>query len=721
MTALDRDRPEGVDAEYVYVEFQEDGTTNDRSDPDSWADPGETEHCEDRDGVMLIEDMWCCELTGNQYSHDHEHGSIITGRYRESVGPVCLEAARDSQRLLELDEDEYGCCVFACTRSDSIVECNDTSTYFLECDAYESRCGYAYFADEYLRDDYDSENGVQNGDAVICDYHGSPAPVEVFGADDVRYRVGFEVEKSALTPVASDLWAGFEEDSSCGYEAITNILPLTTDAAYNGDTLSAMRDAASVLDEEASSDCGGHVTISDCERTSEDLAVAFRTRAGFVYAPWAYRLRNQYCGGENPEKHRLLPVLNREGTDKYSPMNVKPFGVEWRLPNAVTSADCLVNRYRYFAAIVETFGMPWTDAVAYIRPFMVALYDGDEVKAEQRLRDAGDWQAYVDRDAVTPLVARVTRQVQRAGNAQPCGPELIPEGWNRAHVVRAWETHAQVEGAVSSGISYVDAVAYAVERNCDSIPANPTLPYLVPEGWQRHHLNYAYVANSRVSTQPEGYDDSISVTYSRLIPDNPHAPDLSPEGWTPCQLEEAYRLNFVRGGFTLSEFQDRVADLDVPLAPGVVRYTLPDGWTEDHMGMAFRASHERNVYGVHDRDFLRFVERLPAREATYALPDGWTAETMMWAYGVAGARAHGGCPDIVRRWTAHIPDRPAQYALPDGWTEDDMRNAFLIHGLRMGSGWDAAIESRTRRIPDRVTSQQPRRTYQATDAVLCQA
>ena len=84
-------------------------------------------------------------------------------------------------------------------------------------------------------------------------YHGSPAPQDFRSGASVsdiaglrpvdraslkqvslteigaKYGIGFEVEKTSFARnamKAMPLFAGYERDSSCGYEAVTNILPL---------------------------------------------------------------------------------------------------------------------------------------------------------------------------------------------------------------------------------------------------------------------------------------------------------------------------------------------------------------------------------------------------------------------------------------------------------------------------------------------------------------
>ena len=60
------------------------------------------------------------------------------------------------------------------------------------------------------------------------------------GDYDSRFTIGFEIEKTRFSRGAvrhSSLFAGFERDSSCGYEAITHILPLLPSGMWRNKVL----------------------------------------------------------------------------------------------------------------------------------------------------------------------------------------------------------------------------------------------------------------------------------------------------------------------------------------------------------------------------------------------------------------------------------------------------------------------------------------------------
>ena len=123
-------------------------------------------------------------------------------------------------------------------------------------------------------------------------YHGTPSPrnlskgakssdianlksaskrnlIELGNGDvDSKFTIGMEVEKSRLSRGAVKeypLFCGFERDSSCGYEAITNIIPLLPSGKWRNKVFNMMFEARKIIEDQYSpSDrrCGGHITLA---------------------------------------------------------------------------------------------------------------------------------------------------------------------------------------------------------------------------------------------------------------------------------------------------------------------------------------------------------------------------------------------------------------------------------------------------------------------------
>ncbi len=125
------------------------------------------------------------------------------------------------------------------------------------------------------------------------------------GDYEAKFTIGFEVEKNQLSRNAVreyELFCGFERDGSCGYEAVTHVLPLLPAGKWRTKVFDLMHKAEKIIDDRFSpSDkrCGGHITIAADGFTGEQLRAAVRKNAGIIYALFRNRLKNSYCNGNN--------------------------------------------------------------------------------------------------------------------------------------------------------------------------------------------------------------------------------------------------------------------------------------------------------------------------------------------------------------------------------------------------------------------------------------
>ena len=110
------------------------------------------------------------------------------------------------------------------------------------------------------------------------------------GEYESKFTIGFEVEKNQLSRNAVreyELFCGFERDGSCGYEAVTHVLPLLPAGQWRTKVYDMMHKAEKIIDDRFSpSDrrCGGHITIA-CEGMSGDaLRDAIRKNCGIILA-----------------------------------------------------------------------------------------------------------------------------------------------------------------------------------------------------------------------------------------------------------------------------------------------------------------------------------------------------------------------------------------------------------------------------------------------------
>ena len=191
------------------------------------------------------------------------------------------------------------------------------------------------------------------------------------GQIKTRFTIGMEVEKMTLpTSVLRGrnlsknptLFAAIEDDSTCVYESITNILPLIPSSKWRNKVFNMMTEAKEFIDEEfASSDtfengaykCGGHITIADSNYTSaSQYFETLRPYIAIFYAMNRKRLANKWC---------CTNVNVAVGSDqivrsysKYSPINLKNYGcVEFRLFSRFTSVQQMKNRYKLMQILCE--------------------------------------------------------------------------------------------------------------------------------------------------------------------------------------------------------------------------------------------------------------------------------------------------------------------------------------------------------------------------------
>ena len=145
--------------------------------------------------------------------------------------------------------------------------CEDIGEYVHEDDVHY--CDY----NEVYNYHYENCRNVDSDDrSLLHEYHNGPNPDDL--SEGAQFRVGFEIEKNEILGISGDdevgeeignfdLIAKFETDSSCGVEAITHILPLSGVRSHRRRKVFNMIDqAADVINDECSNNCGGHITIS---------------------------------------------------------------------------------------------------------------------------------------------------------------------------------------------------------------------------------------------------------------------------------------------------------------------------------------------------------------------------------------------------------------------------------------------------------------------------
>lgn len=203
-----------------------------------------------------------------------------------------------------------------------------------------------YYVDESCPDCPDSAADRINA------YHNSPS-VTLYGYSTKsirsRYSIGFEVEKTEVEgeteegePITETyFFAGWETDSSCGVEGISNVYSFGDEGRRLFMAHVSDDDAREQLGEPVDASCGGHVNFSGPGVTLASV----RPYAGLFYALYKGRLNNRYSSDDKSMKG---------GGPRYSAIREKRNGlVEFRLVSAVKNAEQVVWRYELFALLAE--------------------------------------------------------------------------------------------------------------------------------------------------------------------------------------------------------------------------------------------------------------------------------------------------------------------------------------------------------------------------------
>lgn len=281
--------------------------------------------------------------------------------------------------------------------------CEDISDYVHEDDAHWDEVSEMSY--------YDEDNIPSRGKEYISSYHGSPCPEDLSNGSE--FKIGIEIEKNSIMRYDSegdeigeyDLLKGFETDSSCGVEAITNILPLDDIDSENEKRVFKMfEDARDVIDEEeVDSTCGGHMTVSynknlahkiikgrngeltDYVSHQDTLREKMKINSSILYALYRYRLNNRYC-----KNHKDLKNEFTSGEHRYMPILNKPNGtVEFRLFSRIKNVEQLKLRYRLMYQLMDhslNKDSSYSVFLLSVLPILREMYSGNEDKLKQVIR-----------------------------------------------------------------------------------------------------------------------------------------------------------------------------------------------------------------------------------------------------------------------------------------------------------------------------------------------
>ena len=233
--------------------------------------------------------------------------------------------------------------------------------------------------------------GAKKGDIATLKSAQKRNVIELDNGDvNSKFTIGFEVEKNSFSRGAVTeyaLFAGFERDGSCGYEAITHILPLLPKGEWRNKVFNMMYEAKRIIEDSYSPSntrCGGHITLAVDGMSGEELLNRLRKFSGVMYALFRRRLGNSYCS-QNP-----LMEANFAYHTRYQVCLVKGNRVEFRLPSRVTGVKQMMRRYELCYTMLD-FAVNRPNAsfktfVKAVSPIVMSMYGRDEAKCYEILR-----------------------------------------------------------------------------------------------------------------------------------------------------------------------------------------------------------------------------------------------------------------------------------------------------------------------------------------------
>jgi hypothetical protein len=271
---------------------------------------------------------------------------------------------------------------------------------------------------------------------MIIRSYGTSSPVhldkngnQIHSNEEIKkqmFYIGFEVEKNFFVTNdgrevasrrdevhSSNLFCNFETDSSCGVEAVTNILPLGGVKSEERKSMFKLFESEKKLINESGADgrCGGHITVSCTQKgwtKGYNLYAAMRQNFALIYAMFPHRLAKIHC-----ERNAALLML--PDWPKYSPVNIKQNCIEIRLPNAVRTVEQMRNRYdlifklmKYSITEVITFKQLKDEC----KSNLMRIYNRDAEKVGKVLKLADDFHSFLITRQLNPTIERYFNREQ---------------------------------------------------------------------------------------------------------------------------------------------------------------------------------------------------------------------------------------------------------------------------------------------------------------------
>jgi hypothetical protein len=246
----------------------------------------------------------------------------------------------------------------------------------------------------------------------ILEYHAGIGRQDM--SDNSRYKIGYEVEKEDVTArrkivnrslLKNTGWVA-ERDGSLdesGFELVSPVLPLDIDILE--DILTPLE---SLLEAQVSERCGGHIHISDTERTPHEILLDIRGYLPLLYSLYPDRAMNEYC--EAKEKDCYIDSGHRQA------LNITRNTLEFRIFPAVKNKKQLLFRTRILEYILKNkqtdiikVGEELLNEDSKLYKLLNERISKDKIK--ERAKGFIDFANYLDRDALIIEGKKVRRTI----------------------------------------------------------------------------------------------------------------------------------------------------------------------------------------------------------------------------------------------------------------------------------------------------------------------
>tara|TARA_R110001606_G_scaffold219530_1_gene367344 strand:- start:34 stop:984 length:951 start_codon:yes stop_codon:yes gene_type:complete len=271
----------------------------------------------------------------------------------------------------------------------------------------------------------DHSKGAKDGDIANLKSASKRNLITLDGNTETRFTIGMEVEKARFQRGAVreySLFAGFERDSSCGYEAVTNILPLLPSGKWRNKVFNMMFEARNIIEDSKSpSDlkCGGHITIGVQGMSGAEVMKAVRKNMGIVYALFYKRLNNGYCRSNLTmlDKNEVQGSDMMNGFGRYSAVLDKGATIEFRLVSRFQSVKQMMRRYELMYELLDfSINNPNGSHNSFLNkvmPIVKSMYNGDMEMVEQKMSMAKAFRTMIIKNKVNRDVINYVDPMRR--------------------------------------------------------------------------------------------------------------------------------------------------------------------------------------------------------------------------------------------------------------------------------------------------------------------